>query len=729
MNLDLCPAPQQLSEFATGSLSEALAVGVHDHLENCVECRAQVDRLSSTDDSLLGFMRAAPPTPASDAPQIEALVAAAAGMLGSPARVRRTPADIEQFVVLLQRSRLLSQKKIDQCLAKLNTSSLTRFVRDLVAQKVLTRYQAQMLAQGKSKGLVLGNYTLLDQLGKGGMGLVFKARHSRMNRLVALKVLPPSATQSADRVGRFRREVEMAARLHHENIIVSHDADQAAGVHFLVMEYVAGEDLSKRVKREGPLPLSNALLCMLQAARGLEYAHEQGMVHRDIKPSNLLLDPQGVVKVLDLGLARWENDLLDDGLTRSGMVMGTIDYMAPEQALNSRHADYRSDIYSLGCTLFFLLTGRALHQGETVMEKLIAHRELPAPLIRAFRPDAPAALQTLFERMVAKDPRDRFATMGETAAALAALLAQAEPAWSAAPALAARIDDAPSTARNLGPGMSSTVGISLSASSTGHAAGSGPTALMPAASAAPVTTAMSLTAPMSVLPGAMSASTPGSTAPSSGQRISRRTWWIGAGVAGIAILLMASAGGIAAYGMRGNSAAIANGGRGRVAVVLPQSGFNGYDFKQVQSALAKDGIQLALVSASPRKISPTDGNGGPLTPELLLQDVRPRDFDAVLFCSGDQSGYLKSPQEKAQAKELITEMRASQRVLGAVGNGAMVLACAGALKGQKYSGQESYGNGATAVKDPCVVAGHCVTFADSCNSYGLVQKLQRTRSR
>lgn len=300
------------------------------------------------------------------------------------------------------------------------------FLKALLSKGALTEYQSRELAAGRGTALVLGNYRLLEKLGAGGMGTVFQAEHRRMKRVVALKVLSTELTKSAELVQRFQREVEAAARLTHPNIVQAFDADEVRGTHFLVMEFVAGRNLEAVVRERGPLPVSLALRCLLQAAQGLAYAHQRGVVHRDIKPANLLLDDEEQVKILDMGLARLTAGVeAGHELTATGVVMGTAEYMAPEQAESSRTAGVPADIYSLGCTLYFLLTGRQMYSGGNMMTQVIAHRERPIPALRQRRPEVPEEVEALFAQMVAKRPEDRFAAMSDLIPVLQRMLEQA----------------------------------------------------------------------------------------------------------------------------------------------------------------------------------------------------------------------------------------------------------------------------------------------------------------
>jgi serine/threonine protein kinase/thiol-disulfide isomerase/thioredoxin len=268
----------------------------------------------------------------------------------------------------------------------------------------------------------LGQYQLLEELGRGGMGTVYKAIHLLLKRVVAIKVLPPERVQDALAVARFRREMEAVGKLDHPNLVRATDAGEADGKHFLVMEFLDGIDLQKLLQARGPLALADACELVRQAALGLQHAHEHGLVHRDIKPSNLLLTRARQVKVLDLGLALLRGDhAIVEELTATGQTMGTVDYMAPEQASDTHAVDIRADIYSLGCTLYALLAGRPPFSGpryHASYQKMHAHAEEPVPPLRSQQPEVPEALVALLDRLLAKTPAERLATPAEVSAAL-----------------------------------------------------------------------------------------------------------------------------------------------------------------------------------------------------------------------------------------------------------------------------------------------------------------------
>ncbi len=445
------PSPDELSDFLLGKLPLEKCDVVAGHLEDCPPCQETMGRLESKSDTLLESVQdpvqAAPLDSAcqhamqkamtfvggtTDAPSITDSVASKSGEhdthngqavvdkadnsmpeispSAASSEAPRIPT-VAEIVANLKAANLLSDDDWSTIKTDVATAADGRaFIKRLIERDTLTKFQAQFVYQGKTRGLAFGEYIVLDRIGAGGMGQVFKARHRRMDRVVALKVLAKSAMNSPEAVKRFQREAKAAARLIHPNIVTAFDAGEQAGVHFLVMEFVDGHDLSACIKQHGPLPVPQAVDAILQAARGLAFAHAEGVVHRDIKPANLLRDKKGVVRILDLGLARFDDPLgrgQDDGLTGSGAVMGTVDYMAPEQAFNTREAGPAADVYSLGCTLYRLLTGQSLYNGETVVQKILAHREQAIPSLSSASQAIPAALEKLYERMVAKKLEDR----------------------------------------------------------------------------------------------------------------------------------------------------------------------------------------------------------------------------------------------------------------------------------------------------------------------------------
>jgi tRNA A-37 threonylcarbamoyl transferase component Bud32 len=265
----------------------------------------------------------------------------------------------------------------------------------------------------------LPGFEVVRELGRGGMGVVYEAVHTVMGRRVAVKLIHPELLRHPSTVARFRRETRAAARLAHPNLVTAFSAGQAGDRHFLAMELLEGDTLADLLRRAGPLPVAQACEYVRQAALGLQYAHEAGLVHRDVKPHNLMRAADGTVKVLDFGLAALAGDHpAAGGQTAPHTVMGTADYMAPEQAEDARAADARADVYGLGCTLFHLLTGQAPFPAGTTMQKLLAHRRQAPPSARALRPEVPAGLDAVLRRALAKRPGRRFRSAGALAEAL-----------------------------------------------------------------------------------------------------------------------------------------------------------------------------------------------------------------------------------------------------------------------------------------------------------------------
>ncbi len=296
------------------------------------------------------------------------------------------------------------KKVVVSLMAESERFTPARLAEGLIGAGILTQWQANKLLAGKCRGFHLGSYRLLRPLGKGGMGIVYLGEHHVMKRLMALKILPPHAVADTRRIERFKAEARACAQLDHPNIVRAYDFAQAGDKLYIVMEYVEGVDLQYAVQRDGPMSLGDAIDVLTQATRGLAHAHERGIIHRDIKPSNLLMRTDGEVKLSDLGLARigWGGD----GEPEKHRLMGTADFVAPEQAINSAAVDARADIYSLGCSLYYLLSGRSPFEG-TSMQRLAKHQTAPVPDIRSVRADCPGAVADLIARMTAKRPENR----------------------------------------------------------------------------------------------------------------------------------------------------------------------------------------------------------------------------------------------------------------------------------------------------------------------------------
>jgi len=336
------------------------------------------------------------------------------------------PTTTDELIELVRKSGLVAAPRIDDFLgsrkvADAAPADTVPIAQALVFDGLLTKYQAEQLLAGRWRNFVIGGkYKLLERLGRGGMAMVFLCEHQVMKRLVALKILPLTHGEDRELLGRFHREARALSQLRHPNIVGAYDVDQANKLHFLVMEYVDGGDLDQIVRKVGPLPYERAAHYIRQAARGLQHAHESGLVHRDVKPGNLLVDRAGTVKLLDLGLARIFHETTDDLTTGrdARTLLGTVDYLAPEQALNSHDVDIRADIYGLGATFYFLLTGRGLFQDGTVAQKLSWHLHRPPTPISEVRPDIPTGLVRVLEKMIAKRADDRYQSPEEVEVAL-----------------------------------------------------------------------------------------------------------------------------------------------------------------------------------------------------------------------------------------------------------------------------------------------------------------------
>ncbi len=372
-----CPSRTDLHAYSVGALSEDAARGVADHIGSCPACQAALQEIDTSDDVLVAQIR--------------------------------SPVVADQF---------LGERQFRKALVRAEAIFDEAESRD--------RSHGSAAAAELSLFSELDDYELLGELGRGGMGAVYKARHTRLKRMVAIKVLPINARDDGYAVARFEREMEAVGRVQHPNVVQAYDAREIQGSPILIMEFVEGVDLSKLIRRCGALAIADACEIVRQIALGLQAAHEQGLVHRDIKPSNVMLTPDGQVKVLDLGLALLRGGTADDAeasiaMTATGQTMGTADYMAPEQCLDSHTADIHSDIYSLGCVLYKLLAGHAPFSGpefQSRMAKMVGHIQKAVPPIRDCRDNVPDSLVVLLDNMLAKNPADRPATPDEVASAI-----------------------------------------------------------------------------------------------------------------------------------------------------------------------------------------------------------------------------------------------------------------------------------------------------------------------
>jgi serine/threonine-protein kinase len=339
--------------------------------------------------------------------------------------------NVETLLDLIQRSGLVEQDRLDSVIARLKKDGNGELPGDVdevagrfVSENVVTQWQSDRLLEGRHRGFFLGRYKLLGQVGSGGMSTVYLGEHVLMQRRVAIKVLPKQRVNDSSYLARFHREARAAAALDHPNIVRAYDVDNDGNTHYMVMEFVDGRDLQQTVKRGGRLDFARAAEYIRQAAEGLADAHAHGLIHRDVKPANLLVDQKNVVKVLDLGLARFtDDDHASLTVQYDENVLGTADYLSPEQAVDSHGVDARADIYSLGCTFYFLLTGHPPFPDGTLPQRLMAHQRQQPPPITKDRQDAPADLVAICMKMMAKRPTERYASMSEVADVLRCWLA------------------------------------------------------------------------------------------------------------------------------------------------------------------------------------------------------------------------------------------------------------------------------------------------------------------
>lgn len=368
------------------------------------------------------------------------------------------PISLDEFLDMLRRSKLLEPPQIEGALEQYRARHEGAsppdggaFADELLQVGLITAWQHEKLKNGRFRGFFLGRYKLLDQIGAGGMSRVLLAEHTLLKQRRALKVLPRERVSDSTYLARFQLEAQAIATLDHPNIVRAYDIDESGGIHYLVMEYVPGKDLQTLVVENGPLDFETAADYMIQAARGLEHAHKIGLVHRDVKPANLLIDPDGVVKILDLGLALFSETEASLTIAHNENVLGTADYLAPEQALNSHTIDGRADFYALGCTLYFALTGAPPFADGTIAQRIARHQSVTPPPLRNRRADCPEALEIICAGMLRKRPEERYQTAGAVAEALEQFLA-GKTITTLAPALARAASSSTGTSSSVGIG-------------------------------------------------------------------------------------------------------------------------------------------------------------------------------------------------------------------------------------------------------------------------------------
>lgn len=556
-------------------------------------------------------------------------------------------------------------------------------------------------------------YRIVKELGRGGMGVVYLAEHTIMERPVALKVISRGLVANSRAVDRFRQEVKAAAKLSHPNIVTAHDAEHAGGLHFLVMEYIEGISVAQFVQKRGPLSVPQACNVIKQVARGLQHAHEKGMVHRDIKPQNLLITKKGQVKVLDFGLAKLLHNTDDEQLTDVEMVLGTPDYIAPEQAYNSQNVDIRSDLYSLGCTFYFLLTGRPPFRDGSAMDKLLKHAETLAKPVHEVRAEIPATVSAVVAKLMAKKPGERFQTPIELLQALT---------------------DLPTEKDEIIP--------VLELVESGPAADTAPLAQAPTPLIAPRDRVKSTppTPPMRRVK----------------KRAPRRPVWVK--WAGLAAMVLVLAGGLG-YGLvallrnddvnkgdtdpvplvkNGGTAnkdknPITNGGqtnaRPRVLLMIPAQNFWYPDYIQTRTGFANRADVKVVSTRRGTAYREAQGGGENVPIDFSIEDVRPEQFDVLLVLGG--TGVRDELLRSESAKKLFQATHAANKIVGSQCVGASVLAEAGLIQsGQRvtcpdfeWAKSAVQQTGATITGNPVEVNGRVLTARDPKDGPALAQKV------
>jgi putative intracellular protease/amidase len=450
-------------------------------------------------------------------------------------------------------------------------------------------------------------------------------------------------------VQRFLREAMTAAKLNHPNIVVAHDAEQVGDLFFLVMEYVEGISLDRLVRKQGPLPVEQACYFARQAALGLQHAHEKGMVHRDIKPQNLMVTRKGLVKVLDFGLARLAQEAQEGRrhITTVGTVVGTPDYIAPEQVSDSRTVDIRADVYSLGCTLYFLLAGQPPFPEGSALEKALSHLESPPKPLPQLRPEVPADLMPILDRMMAKSPDARYPTPGDSAQALAPF---AHPGAS------------PSSAKSAGPPVPVAVVAETPLPERADTLPVPTTNLRPKHRRKPVKNRMM---PWVIVGGVL----------------------LGVVALGIALAVVVPR----LMPKKGDNNRIvgSNPGKHRVLLVIPFERFWWKDYEGVHAVLSKaSDVDLVVCSSQAGQATPYPDERWkremkPVAVDNNIKDMKGRDFDAVIFIGGIQPEYRSGKPAQAQASRVIHEALDNGQLVTAVCGGPAILADAGVLRGKR----------------------------------------------